>query len=101
MVFSKGLYDGLDLAEPLLHQGGTSMPHPSTSRTLKWASDSSSCVELDGEGVADLLPGGDGELWVMPLLMPIWEMSWDWLRALMWLASIAGRPSRCPGRPES
>lgn len=58
-------------------------------------------MELEGEGVADLLPGGDGELWLMLLRMPIWEMSWDWLRALMWLASMAGRPSSGPGRLES
>jgi hypothetical protein len=85
--------------EPMSQQAPPSLPcHPCT---LKWASDSSSCVELEGEGVADLLPGGDGEPWPMLLRMPIWEMSWDWLSALMWLASIAGRPSRGPVRPES
>lgn len=43
---------------------------------------SSSCVELEGDGVADLLPGGDGELWATELpLIP----SCDWLMVGNWL----------------
>ena len=40
--------------------------------TLSVSSFSSSCTELEGEGVADLLPGGEGELWVA-------SPSCDWL----------------------
>lgn len=44
--------------------------------TLSVSSFSSSCAELDGDGVADILPGGEGELWVteFPLIA-----SWVWL----------------------
>lgn len=43
---------------------------------------SSSWAELEGDGVADLLPGGEGELWVMEFpLTP----SWDWLMVDNWL----------------
>lgn len=48
--------------------------------TFNDSSVSSSCTELDGEGVADLLPGGDGELWVMLFpLKPSCALSCDWL----------------------
>lgn len=44
------------------------------------SSASSSLMELDGEGVADLLAGGDGEVCGMlapPKFSPSWALSWD------------------------
>ena len=61
------------------------------SPTLEASSPSSSCTELDGEGVADLLPGGDGELWGMlppPTLSPSWALSCDWLMVVSWPCGI-------------
>lgn len=50
--------------------------------TLSPSSFSSSWAELEGDGVADLLPGGEGELWVTEFpLTP----SWDWLMVDNWL----------------
>lgn len=43
--------------------------------TLSPSSFSSSCAELEGDGVADLLPGGEGELWVTEFPL---SPSWDW-----------------------
>lgn len=39
-------------------------------------------MELEGEGVADLLAGGEGEVWVMlaPAMFKVsCVLSWDWL----------------------
>lgn len=55
--------------------------------TFEWGSVSSSWLELEGEGVADLLPGGEGEPWGRALRLT-WEFSWD--SALMGLGSIGG-----------
>lgn len=65
-----------------------------TIHTLEVSSPSSSCTELDGEGVADLLPGGDGELWgtlLPPIFNPSWALSCDWLMVVSWpCCSIPG-----------
>lgn len=53
-----------------------------TLLTLLPSSCSSSLMELDGEGVADLLAGGDGEVWVIlgPAMFRFsCPLSWDWL----------------------
>lgn len=55
--------------------------------TLEWGSVSSSWLELEGEGVADLLPGGEGEPWGSVLRLT-WGFSWD--STLMGLDSIGG-----------
>lgn len=49
--------------------------------TLSPSSLSSSCAELEGDGVADLLPGGEGELWVAEFPL---SPSWDWLMVDNW-----------------
>lgn len=49
--------------------------------TLSPSSLSSSWAELGGEGVADLLPGGEGELWVAELPF---SPSWGWLIVDKW-----------------
>lgn len=49
--------------------------------TLSPSSLSSSWAELGGDGVVDLLPGGEGELWVAGFpFIP----SWDWLIVDSW-----------------
>ena len=55
--------------------------------TFEWGSVSSSWLELEGEGVADLLPGGEGEPWGSALRLT-WGFSW--VSALMGLGSIEG-----------
>lgn len=55
--------------------------------TFKWASASSSWLELEGEGVADLLPGGEGEPWGSALRL---TCRFSWVSALMGLGSIGG-----------
>jgi len=50
--------------------------------TLSPSSLSSSCAELEGDGVADLLPGGEGELWVTEFPL---RPSCDWLMVDNWL----------------
>lgn len=48
-------------------------------------------MELDGDGVADLLAGGDGDVWVMfgpVMLRPSWALSCDWLIVVSWLRDI-------------
>lgn len=48
-------------------------------------------MELDGDGVADLLAGGDGDVWVMfgpAMLRPSWALSCDWLMVVSWLRDI-------------
>lgn len=50
--------------------------------TLSPSSFSSSCAELEGDGVADLLPGGEGELWVTELPF---GPRWDWWTVDSWL----------------
>jgi len=50
--------------------------------TLLPSSWSSSLMELEGDGVADLLAGGDGEVWAMlgPAMFRLsCVLSWDWL----------------------
>lgn len=44
-------------------------------------------MELEGDGVADLLAGGDGEVWLMapPMFRLIWPLIWDWLMVVSWL----------------
>lgn len=43
-------------------------------------------MELEGDGVADLLAGGDGEVWLMapPMLRLSWPLIWDWLMVVSW-----------------
>lgn len=55
--------------------------------TFKWASASSSWLELEGEGVADLLPGGEGEPWGSA---PRLTCRFSCVSALMGLGSIGG-----------
>lgn len=55
--------------------------------TFKWGSLSSSWLELEGEGVADLLPGGDGEPWGSE---PRLTWGFSWVRTLMGWGSIGG-----------
>lgn len=55
--------------------------------TFKWASASSSWLELEGEGVADLLPGGEGEPWGST---PRLTCRFSCVSALMGLGSIGG-----------
>lgn len=46
--------------------------------TLPDSSPSSSLMELEGEGVADLLAGGEGDVWgklVPPKFKPSWALS--------------------------
>ena len=48
-------------------------------------------MELEGEGVADLLAGGEGEVWAMfgPIMLrPSWALSWDWLMVVSWFRDI-------------
>lgn len=53
---------------------------------------SSSLMELDGEGVADLLAGGDGDVWVMlfgpETFTPSCALRWDWLMVVRWPRGI-------------
>lgn len=49
--------------------------------TLSPSSLSSSWAELGGDGVVDLLPGGEGELWVEGFPF---SPSWDWLIVDSW-----------------
>lgn len=53
--------------------------------TLSPSSLSSSCAELEGDGVADLLPGGEGELWVTEFPF---SPSWDWFMVDNWLGGF-------------
>ena len=58
-----------------------------TLLTLLPSSWSSSLMELEGDGVADLLAGGDGEVWVMlgPAMFRLnCALSWDWLMVVSW-----------------
>lgn len=43
-------------------------------------------MELEGDGVADLLAGGDGEVWVMgpPMFRLSCPLIWDWLMVVSW-----------------
>lgn len=50
--------------------------------TLSPSSFSSSCTELEGDGVADLLPGGEGEFWVTEFPL---GPRWDWCTVDNWL----------------
>lgn len=54
--------------------------------TLLPSSCSSSLMELEGDGVADLLAGGDGEVWLMapPMFRLSWPLIWDWLMVVSW-----------------
>lgn len=48
-------------------------------------------MELDGDGVADLLAGGDGDVWVMfgpVMLSPSCALNCDWLMVVSWLRDI-------------
>lgn len=59
--------------------------------TLLDSSASSSLIELEGEGVADLLAGGEGEVWgrlAPPKFNPNWVLSWDWLMVVSWVGGI-------------
>lgn len=59
--------------------------------TLLLSSCSSSFMELEGEGVADLLAGGDGEVWAMlgPAMFRLTcPLSWDWLMVVNWFRDI-------------
>lgn len=59
--------------------------------TLLLSSCSSSFMELEGEGVADLLAGGDGEVWVIlgPAILRLsGPLSWDWLMVVNWFRDI-------------
>lgn len=52
--------------------------HYGSELTLLASSASSSLMELEGEGVADLLAGGEGEVWGMlapPKFSPNWALS--------------------------
>lgn len=62
-----------------------------TSLTLLLSSCSSSLMELEGDGVADLLAGGDGEVWVIlgPAIFRLsCPLSWDWLMVVSWFRDI-------------
>lgn len=48
-------------------------------------------MELEGDGVADLLAGGDGDVWVMlgpPMFKLSCALSWDWLMVVSWFRDI-------------
>lgn len=48
-------------------------------------------MELEGDGVADLLAGGDGEVWVMlgPAMFRLsCALIWDWLMVVSWFREI-------------
>lgn len=48
-------------------------------------------MELEGEGVADLLAGGDGDVWAMlgPAMFRFnWALSCDWLMVVSWFRDI-------------
>lgn len=48
-------------------------------------------MELEGDGVADLLAGGDGDVWGMlapPRFSPSWALSWDWLMVVSWAGGM-------------
>lgn len=69
----------------------SAMTVSNTDHTLEVSSPSSSCTELEGEGVADLLPGGEGELWgtlLPPMFKPSCALSWDWLMVVSWPCCI-------------
>lgn len=64
-----------------------SSPQRTEQLTLLDSSASSSFIELDGEGVADLLAGGEGEVCgklVPPKFRPSCALSCDWLMVVSW-----------------
>lgn len=59
--------------------------------TLFASSTSSSLMELEGEGVADLLAGGEGDVWgtlAPPKFKPSCALSWDWLMVVSWAGGM-------------
>lgn len=60
------------------HEHGVTPPSRDGELTLLDSSASSSLMELEGEGVADLLAGGEGEVWgrlAPPKFSPSWALS--------------------------
>ena len=77
-LYTEGTHADVEMNKWILHNR---CPLKDISLTLLPSSWSSSLMELEGDGVADLLVGGDGAVWAMlgPAMFKLsCALSWDW-----------------------